>query len=130
VRRPFDPADRSGSTAVEFALIAPVMIMTLIGAFQLAWSLYCAATVRWSLETSARALMLTPTEPASTLKSAMLGQLTGLVKSADLAVTVTTDTSTGSKLLVAQSVYSGVLSVPFLPDKAISYTATTSVPTP
>ncbi|MFL5297469.1 MAG: TadE/TadG family type IV pilus assembly protein [Phenylobacterium sp.] len=121
--------DSSGALAVEFALIAPVFILALIGGFQLAWSLHCAATVRWALETSARNLMLDPTESATTLKANMVSLLNGRATASNLAVTITTDTSSpAGKLLVASSTYSTTLVVPFLSDTPLVFNASTSVP--
>jgi Flp pilus assembly protein TadG len=123
--------DTSGATALEFALIAPPLIMLLVGGFQLAWALHCAASVRWSLETNARNLMITPSESASTLKSAMLSSLSGKATATNLTVTIGQDTSNpASTLLVATSVYQTTLSIPFVSATPLSFTSITKVPTP
>ena len=132
-RRRHPIRDVSGATALEFALISPALIMMLIGGFQLGWALHCAATVRWSLETSARNLMIDPTETASTLKSAMLSALSGRtnVPSSALTVTIAQDTSNpASKLLVATSTYNTTLVIPFVTSTPLTFTSVTSVPTP
>jgi Flp pilus assembly protein TadG len=131
MRRRLNLRDASGATALEFALISPALIMLIIGGFQLAWTLHCAATVRWSLETNARNLMLDPTETADTLKSAMVSAINGAARADDLTVTITQDASNpGSKLAVATSVYRTTLSVPFVTAIPMSFTAVTKVPTP
>jgi Flp pilus assembly protein TadG len=123
--------DASGATALEFALISPALIMLLVGGFQLAWALHCAATVRWSLETSARNLMMDPAENADTLKSAMLSALSGKATASDLTVTVAPDTSNpAGNLLVATSVYRTTLSVPFVAATPLTFTSVTKVPSP
>jgi Flp pilus assembly protein TadG len=127
-RRRLDIKNASGATALEFALISPVLIMLTVGGFQLAWALHCAATVRWSLETSARNLMLNPTESADALKSAMLSVIAGRAAADDLTVTIGPDPSNAA-LLVAKSVYRTTLSVPFIASKPLTFTATTKVPT-
>src|ERR1043165_6830493 len=93
VRRRLNLKDDSGATALEFALISPPLFLLIVGGFQLAWVMHCAATVRWSLETCARNLMLDPTESADTLKSAMVSALHGRATASDLTVTITSDTS-------------------------------------
>jgi Flp pilus assembly protein TadG len=123
--------DTSGATALEFALISPALIMLLVGGIQLAWSLHCAASVRWSLETNARGLMFNPSESADTLRSAMLTSLTGKATASDLTVTISRDTSNAaSTMLVATSVYRTSLVVPFVSATPLSFTSVTKVPTP
>jgi len=123
----------SGATALEFAMIAPPLIMMLVGGLQLGWALHCAASVRWALETSARNLMIDPTESASTLKSAMLSALSGRTNATASALTVTInqDTSNPAKtMLVATSVYSTTLVIPFVTNQPLTFTSVTSVPSP
>ena len=121
--------DASGATAVEFALISPVLFMLIVGGFQTAWMLHCAATVRWALETNARTLMLNPAESATTLKSAIVSSLNGKASASDLNVTITQDTShPNGTMLVATSTYSTSLAIPFMDPHAITFTSTTKVP--
>jgi Flp pilus assembly protein TadG len=123
--------DSSGATALEFALISPPLIMLLVGGIQLTWALHCAASVRWSLETNARGLMLNPTETASTLRSAMLTSLNGKATASDLTVTITQDTSNAaSTLLVATSTFHATLAVPFVSSAPLTFTSVTKVPSP
>ena len=130
MRRRFNLANKSGATALEFALISPALIMLLVGGVQLGWALHCAATVRWSLETSARNLMMNPTESADTLKSAMVSLLSGKATAQDLTVTITRDTSNAAATqLVATSVYSTNLVIPFVTTTPLSFTSSTKVPT-
>jgi Flp pilus assembly protein TadG len=127
--RKIDLRDSRGAIAVEFALLAPVFIMVLLGGFQLAWTLHCAATVKWSLETSARGLMLDKTESASTLKANMLALLNGRASASGLTVTITPVASAAGNLLVASSTYNTTLVIPFVPDVPLTFNASTSVPT-
>jgi Flp pilus assembly protein TadG len=123
--------DTSGATAMEFALISPLLVMMIVGGFQLAWAMHCAASVRWSLETNARGLMLNPSESAATLKTAMLNALGGKATPSSLSVTITQDTSNAaSKLLVATSTYRTTLSVPFVASTPLTFTSVTKVPSP
>ena len=128
-KRRLNLRDASGATALEFALISPALIMLLVGGFQLAWALHCAATVRWSLETSARNLMLTPTETADQLKAAMVANLSGRATADDLTVTINRDnTNAAGALLVASSTFHTNLSIPFVATTPLTFTATTKVP--
>jgi Flp pilus assembly protein TadG len=120
--------DASGASAVEFALISPALIVGIVGGFQLAWCLHCAATVRWALETNARNLMLQPSESASTLKSAMLNSINGIASARNLTVTITPDSSSGAPMLVATSVFQETLAVPFMQNHPLTFTSVTKVP--
>jgi Flp pilus assembly protein TadG len=116
---------------VEFALVAPALIVLLIGGFQLGWALHCSASVRWALATSARTLLINPSATASDLKAAMVAKLSGLADAANLAVTVTPDASNPAvKLLRARSVYTHDLSIAFLPAYHLTFTDTEVVPAP
>jgi Flp pilus assembly protein TadG len=120
--------DASGATAVEFAIISPVLILAIVGGFQLAWMLHRAATVHWALEQNARNLMINPAETADTLKTAMLGTLGGTASASDFTVTITTDASGPNPMLVATSVFSPTLSMPFVDDQTLNFTSVTKVP--
>jgi Flp pilus assembly protein TadG len=50
--------DRQGSTALEFALLSPVLILFLFGIFLLGWAMYCFQSVRLALEQGGRALQI------------------------------------------------------------------------
>jgi len=121
----------SGATALEFALVAPVLIVFLFGTFQLAWALHCAASVRWSLETNARTLLLNPSTTAAQLKSAMLTQLSGVADASNITVALANDNSTPNAPMVrASSTYQANLAIPFLSAKALTFNAQTEVPLP
>ena len=50
--------DCRGSTAVEFALLSPVLMLFLLGLFVVGWSIHCSQSVRLALEQGARALQI------------------------------------------------------------------------
>ena len=121
----------SGATALQFALVMPPFMLLLVGSFQFALAVHNAATVRWSLETAARQLMITPAESADTLKTNMLNLMAGRATASSLTVTITPDNSNpGSHMLVASSVYTTSFAVPFFPNQALTFNASTKVPVP
>ncbi|HEX4709449.1 TadE/TadG family type IV pilus assembly protein [Phenylobacterium sp.] len=124
-------ADDSGATALEFALVVPVFIALLIGAFQVSWVMHAAATVRWSLESSARTLLLDPTTTEDQLRALVSAKLAGLVNTSDVTVTLVSDTTTaGAPVLRASSDYRPTLSIPLVGHWNLDLRATTVVPTP
>lgn len=120
--------DERGATALEFALVSPVLILLLVGAFQVAWAVHCASTVRWTLEAASRALLLDPTTTQDQIKSAMVAKLNGLVDSSKLTVSLTTDASSGTQMFVVSSTYAAPLAIPFARAQTLNFKATTSVP--
>lgn len=123
--------DDRGATAVEMALVLPVFVTLLLGGFQVAWVMHSAATVRWSLESSSRMLLLDPTTTQDQLRTAVAAKLAGLVNPADVTVTLVPDTSTaGAPVLRASSDYRPTLVIPLVSSWNLDLKASTVVPTP
>jgi len=124
-------ADDRGASAVEFALLAPMLLIFLFGIFQLGLALHYGANVRWALENNARTLLLTPDTTQTQLKTAMLANLSDVPNTGSLAVTLTTDnTDPSAKMLKATSAYTYPLSIPMLPSVDLTFNANVTVPAP
>lgn len=57
IRRPSHPplhADERGATIIEFALLAPVLLMTLLGLFDLGYNTYTSAVLQGAIAKAAR----------------------------------------------------------------------------
>jgi Flp pilus assembly protein TadG len=107
--------DRCGGAALEFALLGPVVLMFLIGFFQVAWAMYCASTVRYALHNSARALVLNPSMSQSDFQSLVKSAVTPLAAE-DVSVTLTKSTGgTNLQLSQATATYSYKIIIPFVP---------------
>jgi Flp pilus assembly protein TadG len=129
-RRPF-ARDERGASALEFAFVLPLLAVLTVGGLQLAWALHCASSVRWSLETSARALVLDPQITADQVRSVMLSRLGGTIDPSAVTVALTPDMSTpGVRVIRATSTYQATLAVAFLPAVPLRFSATTTVPAP
>src|SRR4029450_11567948 len=92
-RRRRTPADlvanADGLAAIEFGLILPILFLLLVGIIQFAWTVHCAASVRWALDASGRALMINPSLTADDLRTTMVGKLKGIADTKNLTLTVT-----------------------------------------
>ena len=116
--------DRSGGAALEFALLGPVVLMFLIGFFQVAWAMYCASTVRYALHNGARALVLDPSMSQSDFQTLVKNAVTPLAAE---DVTVTLDkTSAGTTLQLSQATatYTYKIIIPFMPTYNGSFSTT------
>ena len=121
--------DDGGATAVEMALVLPVFLTLLLGGFQVAWVMHSAATVRWSLESSSRMLMLNPATTEDQLRTAVATKLAGLVNPNDVTVTLVADNSTaGAPVLRASSDYRPTLVIPLVSSWNLDLKASTVVP--
>lgn len=121
-------ADRRGSTAVEFAFIAPAFFALLFGLFQFGWAMHCSSSVRYALEQTSRSLMLNPAITQSQVETAVRSQLETIADPNNVTVTLTQETpSPGVTLVRATSLYQHVVSAPFLGDYTLNYTHSVSV---
>ena len=107
--------DRSGGAAMEFALLGPVILMFMIGFFQVAWAMYCASSVRYALHNSARALVLDPSISQDQFQTMVKAAVTPLAAQ-NVSVTLTkTSPNTGLQLSTATATYSYQIVIPFVP---------------
>lgn len=115
-----------GATAVEFALISPLLMLLVVATLQLGWILHSAASVRWALEATARSVMLQPTLSGDEVKAAMRARLSGLADARDLNVTVTRQSA--SATLVLESRYAAPLALPFIPRELLVFESRVTIP--
>jgi Flp pilus assembly protein TadG len=120
--------DRSGATILEFAIVAPVLIAMLVGVFNVGFAMYAGAAVRNAIQRSSRALMMTPTTTAATIKTSAQALLVDVPVN-NLAVTVTTETVTASMQIKRVSwTYDYALWVPFADNSTLSFGSSMVVP--
>jgi Flp pilus assembly protein TadG len=107
--------DKSGGAVMEFALLGPVILMFMIGFFQVAWAMYCASSVRYALHNSARALVLDPSISQDQFQTMVRSAVTPLAAQ-NVSVTLTkTSPNTGLQLSTATATYSYQIVIPFVP---------------
>ena len=119
-------ADAGGMAAIEFAFVAPMLFLLLIGAIQLGWAVHCAASVRWALDASARSLMINPSLTADDLRTAMAAKLGDIADAKDLQVTVTPDEA--DENLVVETTYTTGLAIPMAPLDTLTFKSRVTVP--
>ncbi|RRH94806.1 pilus assembly protein [Mesorhizobium tamadayense] len=118
----------SGGAAIEFALIAPFLIMLLFGIFAFGWSMNSESSVRYALEASARSLQLNNTLTQSQIQAIATQKLQALGLQ-NVSVTITTDPSSGGfKMAHVNASYAFVIAFPYFSDFPINYSTTVTVP--
>jgi len=120
--------DRSGGAGLEFALIAPFLVMLLFGIFAFGWSFNATSTVRYTLETSARALQLNNTLTQSQIQAIATQKLLALGLK-NVVVTIATDPASGGfKMAHLTASYAFVIEFPYFDQYPINYATTVTVP--
>jgi Flp pilus assembly protein TadG len=118
-------ADRRGTTAVEFAIIAPALVALLFGAFELGWALHCNESVDYAVNVAARELVATPSLTQSQLQSEVQTQLRTLADPTQVTVTLNEDPASASpRVAHVLASYKHTMNVPML--TGFSYTYNTS----
>lgn len=116
--------DQTGGPMLEFAILGPVFIICLIGFFQTAWAMYCASSVRYALDNSARALVLNPAMSQSELQAMVRSAMSPLAAT-DVSVTLTkTFPNPGLQLASATATYNYQIEVPLFPTYKGQYSTT------
>ncbi|TPK61596.1 pilus assembly protein [Mesorhizobium sp. B2-4-19] len=113
---------------MEFALIAPFLIILLFGIFALGWSMHSVSSVRYTLETSSRSLQLQNTLTQADIQSIATQKLQALGLK-DVNVTIAIDPASGGfRMAHLTATYAFVVDFPYLNTFPINYATTVSVP--
>jgi Flp pilus assembly protein TadG len=121
--------DRSGVSAIEFALVSPVLLLLVSGLAQFAWVQHCTSSLRYALSSASRTLTLDPTVTQASLQTDVKARLADA--DPNVKVTLTFVTNASGKIATATGVYDKSIALPLLPAIPIHYqtTVVTAVPT-
>ncbi|WP_281406650.1 TadE/TadG family type IV pilus assembly protein [Mesorhizobium sp. B2-3-5] len=120
--------DRSGGAGLEFALIAPFLIMLLFGIFAFGWSMNSISSVRYTLEMSARSLQLQNTLTQADIQAIATQKLQALGLK-DVVVTIVMDPASGGfRMAHLTASYAFVINFPYFSAFPINYATTVTVP--
>lgn len=121
-------SDQRGASAVEFAIVSPVLIVMLIGIVMFGWAMHSVHTVRLAVEEAGRALLLNNSLTQTQLQAMVQANLAS-VGAPSATLSLAADSSVAgvtAKRISATSAFT--ISVPFLPDYGITYTTSVVVP--
>jgi Flp pilus assembly pilin Flp len=121
--------DTRGAAAVEFAMVAPVLITCIVGILMLGMAYYEGATVQWSLQRTLRAAMIDPNLTADDIEQALKERLEA-IGSPEIDFSYVVDESGSVPLAIATANYEVPLRVPFVPDLALHFSAESVAPAP
>ncbi|MDX8454689.1 pilus assembly protein [Mesorhizobium sp. VK9D] len=118
----------SGGAGIEFALVAPLLIMLLFGIFAFGWSMNNISSVRYALEASSRSLQLNNALTQTDIQAIATQKLQALGLQ-NVNVTITTDLPSGGFCMAhVNASYAFVINFPYFSDYPISYATTVNVP--
>ncbi|ESY77632.1 MAG: pilus assembly protein [Mesorhizobium sp.] len=113
---------------MEFALIAPFLIMLLFGIFAFGWSMNSVSSVRYTLETSSRSLQLQNNLTQADIQSIATQKLQALGLK-DVNVTILIDPASGGfRMAHLTATYAFVIDFPYFSAFPINYATTVTVP--
>ena len=121
-------SETSGTSAVEFAIVAPAFLILLLGVFATGWAIHRVASVRYALEESGRTLLVTPAMTAGQFDTLVKSKLAAIADS-NVTTSLTVDAAVnGIKLAHASAAYNFTISIPMIPDQSIAYQTSITVP--
>jgi Flp pilus assembly protein TadG len=120
--------DAKGTSAVEFAIIAPAFFLLLVGVFEVGWAGHKLSSLRFALQESGRVLLVTPTMSATDFDALVKSKLSDIADPNVTTSLVVDAPSGGVKLAHATATYNFTISVPMLPERSFSYQTAITVP--
>ena len=120
-------ADRAGATAVELALVIPVLVAIIFGTWALGWALYSGGEVRHAVELGSRIYIANPNATSSDLQTAVQSHLQDVpVNAFTLAAAPQTDGSATNQHITWS--YQTTLTIPFVANLPMNFTGAIDVP--
>jgi Flp pilus assembly protein TadG len=119
---------QGGGAAVEFAVVAPLLIALIAGILTIGWAFHSISSVRYALEEAGRALQLDP-DMTETELAALVEANVGELAKPDVTVTLIIDEPDGGiRLAHATAQYALSFSVPLLPPLEFNLQTSVTVP--
>ncbi|HYD29618.1 MAG TPA: TadE/TadG family type IV pilus assembly protein [Azospirillaceae bacterium] len=117
----------SGTSAVEFALVAPVVLILLTGIIETGRLFWIQNTLQYATEEAARWAMVNQAAGEAEMVAYAQSKLTGL-NPAGVAVTASPETVDGTSYVTIQATYQFSYAISLLPGGSLTLTGSTRVP--
>ena len=123
-------SSRGGATAVEFALVAPILLIMIFGIVELGRALWIKSSMQFAVEEATRFAIVNPTATTSTLESQATLALTdmGVGFSGDVTFTASEIVSGSRTFKQILGSYSFTVLVPLVPIPDVTLSAKSRVP--
>ncbi len=120
-------ADEGGATAVEFALVLPLLVIFILGIWYLGWAMNLGGEVRHAVELGSRVYITNPNATTDDLKTAIASHLSDVpINSIALATSTSTIGSASSQHITWS--FQTTAPIPFLSTMQITFSGSYDVP--
>ena len=120
-------ADRAGATALEFAVISPLLITLIFGIWYAGWAFYCGSEVRHAVELGSRVYVFNPNATLSTLQTAVSSHLISVPMSSVTLNATTAAVGAATNEHITWS-YQTTAPIPFIPLQHLAFGGAIDVP--
>ena len=120
--RAFAP-DEAGATAVEFALVFPVLVALVIAVFQFGWAQHRLSTLRYAMNGVSRAVMLNPAMTQAQISEQVQARL-GEAPDPNVTVTKATITTANGTVVRLTGAYTSHVGIPTVATYPLRFTTT------
>ncbi len=117
-----------GATAVEFALVAPVFLVFLLGTIEAGRALWIKSSMQFAVEETTRFAMVNTGATTSALETMALSKIPGLNVAPAITFTATSSSSGGKNYMKVSASYDFKAVVPLVNALTITLTASSKVP--
>jgi len=120
---------RCGATAVEFAMVAPIFLIMVIGVFELGRAMWIRASMQYAVEEAARFAIVNTSASTSTLASyAATAYSSSGINISGATFTATQATTSGLTYVTIIGSYNFSVIVPLVPIPDITLSARSRIP--
>jgi len=121
------PADEDGATAVEFALVLPLLVIFILGIWYLGWAMNLGSEVRHAVELGSRVYISNPSATDTDVKTAIASHLTDVPINSITLATTTSSIGSASSQHISWS-FQTTAPIPFLSSLQITFNGSYDVP--
>lgn len=121
---------RSGATAVEFGIVAPLFLAMMLGLFEMSRAMWIKASMQFAVEEATRSFMVNNALTTSDLEAAATAALSGTgLEPSNVTFSATQDTlASGVNIMKVEGTHNFSAFVPFIPFPDVTLSAKSSAP--
>lgn len=121
--------NEAGATAVEFALVFPVLVGLVLAIFQFGWAQHRLSALRYALNGVSRTVMLDPTMTETEISEQVQARL-GEGADPDVTVTKATITTASGTVVRLTGTYTSHIGIPTVATYPLRFTTTVDAALP
>lgn len=120
---------RRGTAAIEFAFVAPVFLIMVMGIFEMGRAMWIKATMQYALEETARYAIVNASASTATLESYAAAKISGIfINSGAVTVSASTSISGGVTYMLITASYPFNTLVPIVKLPSVTLQARSQIP--